>query len=277
VSDAWRYDGKRVVVTGCSSGIGEATAREATRLGAEVVGLDVKDPATAMADFLRVDLSEPTSIDAVAATVTAPVHALFNCAGLSNGAADAMTVMRVNFIGTRRLTEALIERMPSGAAVATIASLGGIDWQANFDAVRDFLAVEDFDAAVGWCDAHPEQFRGGAYAFSKQALIVYTKQQCIPWAARGIRANVIGPSPTETPMLADSVKVVGRDYLERFPQPLGRPATAIEQANVLLFLNSDAASYVTGQLLWTDGGYTAGVLTGQVPPVVGQAAARDPR
>jgi NAD(P)-dependent dehydrogenase (short-subunit alcohol dehydrogenase family) len=177
----------------------------------------------------------------------------------------------VNFLGTRRLTEAVVPRMPAGSAVASIASLGGYDWDANLAAVLDFLGNEEWDDALAWIDLHPEQIAGGAYAFSKQALIVYTKQRSIPWAARGVRANVIGPSPVDTPMLADTIKVTGQKYLDRFPRPLGRNSSAAEQANVLAFLNSEAASYVTGQLLWTDGGYTAGVLTGQIRSVVGRA------
>src|SRR5206468_9508397 len=136
-------------------------------------------------------------------------------------------------LGLRRLTEALVPRMTNGGAVASIASLGGLGWEANRAAVREFVEHEEWDDAVAWIDKHPEQLAAGAYAISKQAVIVYTKLRAVPWARRGIRVNVIGPSPVDTPMLADSIKTVGAAYLERFPRPLGRNSTAEEQANVL--------------------------------------------
>jgi NAD(P)-dependent dehydrogenase (short-subunit alcohol dehydrogenase family) len=269
VTDPFGYSGRRAVVTGCSSGIGEATAVLATSLGADVVGVDVKPPSVDLAGFVPCDLGDPAAVDRAAAAIDPPVDALFNCAGVSSGAADPMTVLRVNFLGLRRLTEALVPRMLPGSAVASIASLGGFGWDTNLAAIHDFLEQEHWDDAVRWVEAHPEQIRGGAYGFSKQAVIVYTKQHCIPWAERGVRANVIGPSPVDTPMLADTVRATGPEYLERFPRPIGRNSTAAEQANVLVFLNSPAASYVTGQLIWTDGGYMAGVVTGQLASVVG--------
>jgi NAD(P)-dependent dehydrogenase (short-subunit alcohol dehydrogenase family) len=277
VNHLFRYDGRRVLVTGCSSGIGAATAAGAASLGAEVIGVDVKPPTVDLASFVPMDLGDPASIDVGVASIGAPVDALFNCAGLSNGAAEAARVMAVNFLGLRHLTEAVAARMVRGGAVASVASLGGLGWQANLGAVLSFLEIDEWVGAEAWCRAHPEQFEGGAYAFSKQAVIVYTKQRSIPWAAQGIRTNAIGPSPVDTPMLADTVKVVGQAYLDAFPRPLGRNSSAPEQASVLLFLNSDAASYVTGQLLWTDGGYTAGLVTEQLPSVVRTRAARTDR
>ena len=269
MSDPFGYDGKRVVVTGCSSGIGEATAAGAGRRGAVVIGMDIKPPSVDVAGFARVDLADPGAIDSAVASL-GRVDGLFNCAGVSNGAAEQMRVLAVNFLGLRHLTEAIVPRMDRGGAVASIASLGGIGWDTNLAAVRDFIGNETWDDAVAWIETHPEHIGGGGYAISKQAVIAYTKLRAVPWAGRGIRVNVIGPSPVDTPMLADSVKAVGAEFLERFPRPLGSNSTAEEQANVLLFLNSEAASYVTGQLLWTDGGYTAGVVTGQIDAVVGR-------
>src|SRR5882762_11137075 len=104
MGEVWRYDGRRVVVTGCSSGIGEATARELVGLGAEVIGLDRQDPAIAIDEFVPVDLSEPESVDDAASRLGS-VDALFHCAGIWNGGGSAPEVMRVNFIGLRHLTE----------------------------------------------------------------------------------------------------------------------------------------------------------------------------
>src|ERR1700683_2162653 len=93
------YTDRRVIVTGCSSGIGRATAELVNDLGAEVIGLDVKPLPGA----------EYASIDAAIEKVDGPVDGLFNCAGLS-GRFPALDVVKVNFLGLRHLTEALVPR-----------------------------------------------------------------------------------------------------------------------------------------------------------------------
>jgi NAD(P)-dependent dehydrogenase (short-subunit alcohol dehydrogenase family) len=226
--------------------------------------MDVKTPAVAVDDFVPVDLSDRGSIEAGTAGVTAPVDALFNCAGLSGGGGPALVVMRVNFIGLRHLTTRLLPMMAPGGAIASIASTGGMGYQDNIAAVRDFLAVEGFEPSVAWCEGHPEQFERGGYTFSKQALIVWTMLQAGDLAAKGIRINCTGPGMTATPMLQDSAKLLGQEYLDRFPRPLGRDATPEEQAWPLIFLNSRAASHVSGQLLWVDGGLVNGLAVGTI-------------
>ncbi len=262
--DAWGYEGKHVVVTGCSSGIGEATARELRDLGAHVTGLDLKAPSLTLDQFLQVDLSDRQSIDDRVTHVAAPIDALFNCAGLSGGGGPPILVMQVNFIGLRHLTNSLLSAMPPGGAIASIASTGGMGYQDNIAAVREFLAVEGFEAAIAWCDAHPEQFVRGGYTFSKQALIVWTMLQASALAAERIRINCTGPGMTATPMLKDSARLLGQEFLDRFPRPLGRDASAEEQAWPLIFLNSRAASHISGQLLWVDGGLVNGLAVGTI-------------
>lgn len=264
MNEPWRYDGRRVVVTGCSSGMGQETAIQLADLGAHVVGLDLRPPATDVKEFHATDLSDPASIDAAVAAIGEPVHALFNVAGISSGAAPPLKVMEVNFLGLRHLTEALLPRMEAGAAIASVASLAAMGYASNIPVVKEFLGTEGFAAGRAWCEANPDQLVGGGYGFSKQAIIVYTMMKGVELGALGIRANCIGPTVTDTPFLADTVKTYGQDFIDNFPKPLGRVARPDEQARALIFLNSDAASYVTGQLLWTDGGYMAGVTTGLI-------------
>lgn len=75
-----------------------------------------------------------------------------------------------------------------------------------------------------------------------------------PLGARGIRINCTGPGVTETPILDQLRTAYGQGFLDDIPKPLGRVAGPAEQASVLLFLNSAAASYISGQVLWVDGG-----------------------
>ncbi len=82
MTDLVNYKNKRVVVSGCFSGMGEATAKLLLNLGADVHGLDYKDSSLPLASFTRVDLREPSSIDAAVQKIGGRVDALFNCAGL---------------------------------------------------------------------------------------------------------------------------------------------------------------------------------------------------
>jgi len=78
--------------------------------------------------------------------------------------------------------------------------------------------------------------------------------RCWSLGKRGVRINAVAPGVTDTPMLEDFARLHGWDRLDSALQPLGRRATADEQARILIFLNSNWASYVNGQTIWSDGG-----------------------
>src|SRR4051812_36077362 len=104
MTDVLGYKGKRVIVTGCFSGMGEATAKLLLDLGAEVHGLDYKDSALPLASFNNAALRAPPSIEAGVAAIGGRAAALFTCAALPKSS-PPLDVMKVNFIGTRHLTE----------------------------------------------------------------------------------------------------------------------------------------------------------------------------
>src|SRR5215475_6434854 len=98
MSDFVSYKNKRVLITGCFSGMGEATARLLLQLGAEVHGLDYKECKLPLKSFTSVDLRDPAAIDAAVAKVSGHVDALFNCAGLPQ-TFPGLDVMKVNYMG----------------------------------------------------------------------------------------------------------------------------------------------------------------------------------
>jgi NAD(P)-dependent dehydrogenase (short-subunit alcohol dehydrogenase family) len=256
------YQGRQVVVTGCASGIGGATAQKLFAGGAHVIGLDRNAPAQGVHEFLEVDLGDLDSITATAAKISGPVWGLFNCAGLSGGASDAQHVLRVNFLGLRAFLEAMLDRIPEGGAIANVASGAARAWRENMDIVIELARTQGFAEGAAWAEKHDAfvQEHGG-YPTSKEALVLYTYGRCIELGGRGIRINTTGPGVTDTPMLIDSAKAHGADFIDRVPKALGRVSTAEEQANLLIYLNSDWASYVSGQMIWSDGGnINAGVL-----------------
>jgi NAD(P)-dependent dehydrogenase (short-subunit alcohol dehydrogenase family) len=250
------YQDRRVVVTGCSSGIGLAVAGQLAQAGAEVLGVDRHPaPEGAVRHFVAADLADQASIQHAAGQIGAGVWKLFNCAGLSGGAADPAVVLRVNFLGLRELTERILEGMPSGGAVASTASAAGRDYLANMPRIVPLVRTNGFAEGEAWLTEHEDYVRErGGYAVSKEALVLYTMDRCLDLASRGIRINVTGPGVTDTPMLADTARLHGSDYLDRLPLPFGRRWTAAEQASVLLYLNSEWASCINGQPIWSDGG-----------------------
>lgn len=256
------YAGKRVIVSGCFSGMGEATAKLLLSLGAEVHGLDYKTCSLPLASFHTVDLRDPASIEAGVAAIGGKVDALFNCAGLPQSF-PAMDVMKVNFIGTRHLTEQVLPLMSEGGAIASIASTGGLGWSRRIPTNMEFITTKGFDAAVKWCESNPETVAEG-YSFSKENVIVWTQFMGAHLIKKGIRINCTLPSPTQTPMMAEFEAASGKEVIQAATQPMGRYSTAEEQAGGLVLVNSALASIVNGVVLPVDGGFMGGVATGQV-------------
>jgi NAD(P)-dependent dehydrogenase (short-subunit alcohol dehydrogenase family) len=256
------YQGKRVVVSGCFSGMGEATARLLLQLGAEVHGLDYKESSLPLASFNRIDLREPASFGAIVSKIGGRVDALFNCAGLPQ-TFPPLEVMKVNYAGARFLTESMLPLIPKGGAVACIASTAGFGWSRKVPVIMELLKQNTYDGAVKWCEANPQTV-GEGYSFSKEAIIVWTMMTAAHLIKRGIRLNCTLPGPTETPMMKEFESKTPTSVIAAATQPINRRSTPDEQAGPLVFLNSDAASYVNGVVFPVDGGFIGGVSTGQV-------------
>ena len=151
--DSWSYAGKKVVITGCFSGMGEAAARELVRLGAEVHGFDIKESPVEMASFHKVDLRDRGEIDAALASVDGDIDCSFYCAGLP-GTFPPLEVMQVNFVNMRYWTHEVAKRMPGGGAMAVIASTAGHTWSDRRSEIEELIATADAEAASAWCEAH---------------------------------------------------------------------------------------------------------------------------
>src|SRR6185437_12705070 len=274
IDELWRYDGRRVVVTGCASGIGEHVARQLTELGAEVVGLDIRareerdsegQPALQLKEFHEINLADPASIDQAAASIGGQVDALFNVAGVSSGIKDPLRVVTINFLGTRQFTEALVPTMPPGSAIANVSSLAASAYRENAGVTAGLLDTVTMAEGVEWCQRNPEALAdGGGYRLSKEAILLYGMAKVVVLGAKGIRINCTAPGVTDTPILDQLRSAYGQQFLDSFQTPLGRAADPDEQAGVLLFLNSGAASYITGQVIWVDGGSVAEWVIGDV-------------
>jgi NAD(P)-dependent dehydrogenase (short-subunit alcohol dehydrogenase family) len=254
IDELWRYDGRRAVVTGCASGIGAHLVRQLTEVGAHVVGLDKQQPSGDVAEFYNVDLTDPASIDRAVASVGDRVDALFNVAGVSSGIGDPLLVVTINFLGLRHLTEAMVDKMPVGSSIVSVSSLAARAYRDNQQVTGGLLRATTMADGIGWCERNPDALADGGYRLSKEAIILYTMSKTAALGARGIRINCTGPGVTETPILDQLRVAYGQDFLDDIPKPLGRVSDPGEQAAALVFLNSQAASYISGQVLWVDGG-----------------------
>jgi NAD(P)-dependent dehydrogenase (short-subunit alcohol dehydrogenase family) len=262
VPGVWSYEGKRVLVSGGGgAGMGAAAVRDLLELGAEVHVFDVKEPSVDVASYRSVDLRDPAAMETAVADLGGPLHALFNCAGLPGPPFSGLDTMLVNFVAARHLTGLAAAHMDRGAAVCTISSAGAYGWENSLGQVAELIATPGYAEAKQWCEDHPDLV-GEGYLLSKQAIIVWTLHAALDLAPRGIRVNCTAPGPTQTPMMPSFEQYMGKDFMDRFPKPLGgRNSTPEEQGHVVVFLNSEAASYITGANVYADGGFSAGMRT----------------
>lgn len=249
------YQDQRVIVTGASSGIGRAVAAALVDLGAEVHGLGLGTSDLALASFQTMDLTDPSSIEAAVSAVGGNVDSLFNCAG-AVPMLPAVDILKVNFLGTRRLTELVVEHMSPGGAIANTSSDGGYPWRKKRKLLIDFVACASFEEGTAWYEANQES-AGHAYSFAKEALNMWTMQQSAVLITRGIRINTASPGAVQTPMLEAIEHAYTSAAITPVEYPSGRRSTPEEQAGPLLFLNSASASYVNGADLAVDGGFWA--------------------
>jgi NAD(P)-dependent dehydrogenase (short-subunit alcohol dehydrogenase family) len=256
------FEGKRYVVTGAASGIGDAVAEQLLGAGAEVYCLDRNTPSAAVTRHIEADLSNPRSIDAAVEQLDGGFDGLMNVAGIP-GTAPGDLVLAVNSLAVRHLTESFFERLVPGATVTIVSSIAGFGWPLRLDVIRDLLATDTFEDGASWFKENPQQ--GNAYNFSKEVTTVYTMSMGLAMAEMGLRINAVLPGPVETPILVDFEESMGKDTIDGLKEMLGRHADPGDIAAAVLFLASDAAKWINGHALVVDGGITGAVATGVVP------------
>jgi NAD(P)-dependent dehydrogenase (short-subunit alcohol dehydrogenase family) len=260
------FGGRRALVVGGATGMGAAVAQLLVDAGAQVVAMDCAPITLAGATALHVDLAQRDSIDAGLDACGGSIDALFSCSGVADGTAG---IERINFIGHRHLIEGMLDRgmLGRGSAIAMISSAAGLGWESNLEALKQLLAIHDWDAAVTWFTDHGK----ADYMTTKQAVCAYVATEAFPMLQRGIRINALCPGPTDTPLAQANAErwfAMGTDYRTDTGTELSTP---FEQALPLLFLCSAAAAAVNGQTLVSDAGYLASGLAGSYPSAVGPA------
>jgi len=250
---------KTIVVTGVSSGIGAETARTLRAHGATVIGMDRNEPSLSLDGFVQADLSHADAIDTAVQQLPAQVDGLCNIAGVP-GTADPQLVARVNYLGLRHLSEALLPRIREGGAIVNVSSVLGAEWPQRLALHKTLGAVGGFAEGEAWLNEHPVS-AATCYQYFKEALIVWTQVQAQPWFLRtSVRMNCVAPGPVFTPILNEFVTMLGAERAQADAHRMKRPAYADEVAPVIAFLCADESRWINGVNLPVDGGLASTYL-----------------
>ena len=247
---AWRLDGMRALVTGASSGIGLAVAREFAALGADLLLVARgREGLECVAAEIEAGFPE-CSVRLLSADVST-----VEGRGLIHSAAGDRLQILVNNAGTnirKRMDELTLEEYRHVQQV-NLESCFDLCRLLHPALLRGAPAAVVNNASV----AGLTHLRTGApYGMSKAAMIQLTRNLAVEWAEEGIRVNAVAPWYISTP-LAEQVlsdTVYRQDVLQR--TPMGRVGEPEECARAIAFLCMPAAAYITGQCLAVDGGFS---------------------
>ncbi len=251
--------GKTILVTGIASGIGARTAELAGQMGAEVIGVDVREPAGGTAAFIKGDLSTADGVADIVAQLPTRIDALANVAGLS-GNTGIVSTLSVNFYGLRALSEAVAPRLREGGAIVNVASIAGYGWRVHLERAKTLTDIAGFPDVAAVAAKHDLRDAEG-YPLSKELLLLWTLRAAhqLLFKQRGIRVNAVSPGPVETPILKQFRAVLGDARVDSDITRVGRAGTPADIAPAILFLCSDGARWINGANLAADGGLEASI------------------
>ena len=242
-------------VTGIATGIGAEIARILQARGHRVTGFDIAEPADMPDTFIQIDMSDPASIAAAVARAEGPFDGLCNNAGLPPREGLTAKILEVNYLGPRRMTQAMLDKLKPGASIVNMASRAGARWRENIAQVKRLTAVRDATGLAAFiAEDGVDHLR--ASDLSKEAMILWTMAETEPMIARGLRINSVSPGAVATGLLDDFARAFG-DRMAKNVARAGRPGTPAEAAEIAAFLLSPESFWIKGQDLVVDGGMAA--------------------
>jgi NAD(P)-dependent dehydrogenase (short-subunit alcohol dehydrogenase family) len=269
------------VVIGAGSGMGTAVARALAPRGRLVIADRNLDALEAGAAELggdvvaaRCDVTDQRQVDALVERAE-ELDALVCTAGLSGSMANGKRIFEVNLIGTARVLAAFEPLLRPGSVGVCFASMSGYRVPDNPElmAILDDPLSDRFFDAFGDIGLDPDSTQL-AYPVSKRGVQRLVRRLCPVWGARGARILSVSPGINDTPMnrLDESRHPIMADIIKN--SPLGRRGRPEEVANVVEFLTSDKASFMTGSDVLVDGGMVATIPQDSTGGRVSPAGAR---
>jgi NAD(P)-dependent dehydrogenase (short-subunit alcohol dehydrogenase family) len=252
MGDMFRLDDKVVAIVGAGSGIGQAVALGAAAQGGFVVCLDV-DGAKAQATASRIrEEGRHADADAIDIVDADAIRRAFDEIARARGRLDA--VVSTPSINVRKpilaYTGAEFERVSRVNLLGSfnvLQAAGRIMVEQRSGAIVLFSSIRSVATEPGQ----------SVYAMTKAGIVQLVRTAAAEWSHLGVRVNAVGPGIVDTPLTAP-IKAVPDWYAAYANKtPMRRWASADEMAGPTLFLISDAASYVTGTILFADGGWLA--------------------
>ncbi len=252
-----------IVVTGAASGMGRAAVDRLRNSADHLIAVDLQQPDIEGTVGLACDISDPTSVAALADRVRelGDFRALVHAAGISPTMAGARRVIEVDLVGTQLLLDAFEPLAGPGSAAVCFSSSAAYQItlappDPEFDALLANPLADGFlDAAV----AKVGDDSGLAYAWAKRGVVLISAKAAARWGAKGGRVVSLAPGLIDTSM--GRQEMAQQEFMQTIlaNTPLQRQGSAEEVAALVAFLISDDASFISGIDVLIDGGAFAGL------------------
>lgn len=242
-------------VSGSASGIGKAVAESLSRAGHRVVGIDLRDAEIAA------DLSTPEGrracTEALHAAAPEGLDGCVPAAGVGGSMGRSDEVLEVNFQGSVELLEGALPLLVRRRGAVVVVSSNSVSFPNPDRRLIELL----LDGALADAKQHVKATGGEPYPSAKLALSLWMRKRAVAWIRQGVRMNAIAPGMTETGMVA-SQRNASQELakaLDDFARdsPIGFAADPQMIADVVLFLLSEKARFIVGEILYADGGHAA--------------------
>ncbi|MFI5775927.1 SDR family oxidoreductase [Nocardia sp. NPDC051570] len=246
-----------IAITGSASGIGAATAAALSAAGHDIIGVDLRDAAV-HAD-LAVPRGRAAAIEGVLERSGGVLDGAVLCAGIGPHTPDPLRLIDINYHGALAVLDGLLPALRRGEspAVVVVSSVAStqVVWAENP------LSVGADRAALTTALEPAGDYAGHlAYAWSKNALTVASRQRAAEWGAAGVRLNIVAPGTVDTPLLRAGLDDPRYgDLIRGFTAPIARKAEPAEIASLIAYLLGPRAGYIHGSQFVIDGGVDAQV------------------